>query len=85
MRAGRGRPGKGSDATIIGRGKEYLAARLARDHRDLAAEVEAGRKSLRAAAREAGIVKPRDPYRELRRWWDVTAVSRPPSSAGRGV
>jgi len=26
--------------------------------------------SLRAAAREAGIVKARDPYRELQRWWD---------------
>jgi hypothetical protein len=25
--------------------------------------------SLRAAAKEAGIVKPRDPLRELKRWW----------------
>jgi hypothetical protein len=26
--------------------------------------------SLRAAAKEAGIVKARDPLRELKRWWD---------------
>jgi hypothetical protein len=44
-------------------------ARLARDHQDLATEVEAGRMSLRAAAKEAGIVKARDPLRELKRWW----------------
>jgi hypothetical protein len=47
----------------------YLAARLKRDHPDLAAEVEAGHLKLRAAARTAGIVKPPDPLRELMRWW----------------
>jgi hypothetical protein len=46
---------------------ERLAARLARDHGDLAAEVQAGRMSLRVAAKEAGIVKARDPLRELKR------------------
>jgi hypothetical protein len=45
-----------------------LAARLTRDHQELAAEVETGRKSLRAAAREAGILKDPDPGRQLRRW-----------------
>jgi hypothetical protein len=49
---------------------ERLAVCLARDHRDLAAQVEAGRMSLRTAAREAGIVKARDPLRELRKWWE---------------
>jgi hypothetical protein len=66
-----GRPQKGDARHLLGKGQspERLAARLARDHGGLAAEVEAGRKSLRAAAKEAGIVKPRDPLRELKRWW----------------
>jgi hypothetical protein len=46
----------------------YLAARLRRDRPDLAAEVEAGRLRLRTAARQAGIVKPPDPYRQLVAW-----------------
>jgi hypothetical protein len=44
---------------------ERLAARLARDHEALAAEVQAGRMSLRAAARKAGILKQADPLHEL--------------------
>jgi hypothetical protein len=71
----RGRPKKGdensSDRRIAwGDNSESLAARLARDHQGLAAEVQAGRMSLRAAAKQAGIVKARDPLRELKRWWD---------------
>jgi hypothetical protein len=50
-------------------GSEYLAARIALDHQGLAAEVEAGRMSLRTAAKQAGIVKPREPLKELKRWW----------------
>jgi hypothetical protein len=44
-----------------------LAAPLARDYQELAAEVEAGRKSLRTAAKEAGIVEARSPARAQRR------------------
>jgi hypothetical protein len=70
-RAKAGRPEKSFGGHFLPKGHspERLAARLARDHGDLAAEVEAGRMSLRAAAKEAGIVKPRDPLRELKRWW----------------
>ena len=45
----------------------YLATRLKKDHAELAAEVEAGRMKLRAAARAAGIIKPPDPVKELMR------------------
>jgi hypothetical protein len=74
LRKKRGRPAKDENGAVgtISRGTnsgEYLAARLARDHQDLAAEVQAGRMSLRTAAKQAGIVKPRDPLRELERWW----------------
>jgi hypothetical protein len=31
--------------------------------------VRAGRLSAHAAAREAGIIKPPDPLREMKRWW----------------
>jgi hypothetical protein len=74
LRKKRGRPlqpDKGTSVPLArGQKPEYLAARLARDHGDLAAEVQAGRMSLRTAAKEAGIVKARDPLRELKRWWD---------------
>jgi hypothetical protein len=64
--AGAGRPRK-SDAHHFlkkGQSSERLAARLARDHRDLAAEVEAGRMTIRAA-REGGILKDLDPGKQL--------------------
>jgi hypothetical protein len=54
-KAGPGRGKKtGADDTRLSRGgnSSYLAARLRRDHPDLAAEVEAGRMKLRAAARK---------------------------------
>jgi hypothetical protein len=62
-RATVGRPRKGdgnSAGGTISRGSnstDYLAARLERDAPDLAAEVKAGRKKIRDAAREAGFVK----------------------------
>jgi hypothetical protein len=70
-RPGAGRPGKSDARHFLKKGEspERLAARLARDHPDLAAEVEAGRMSLRGAAKEAGIVKPRDPSRYLYKDW----------------
>jgi hypothetical protein len=58
------KPPVGSNST------SYLAARLKRDHPDIAAAVERGEyRSMRAAAREAGIIKPPNPYRQLIRWW----------------
>jgi hypothetical protein len=57
-------------STQGGNSSSYLAARLKRDHPDLAAEVEAGRMKIRAAARKAGIVKDPHPLAELKRWWD---------------
>jgi hypothetical protein len=60
-----------ADGTKLKRGEtsSYLATRLKKDHAELAAEVEAGRMKLRAAARAAGIIKPPDPVKELMRWW----------------
>ena len=59
-----GRAGKtnGSDATIsyggIGRGKDYLRARLARDNPAVLEALDNGEfKSVRAAAIQAGIIK----------------------------
>jgi hypothetical protein len=43
--------------------------RLANVRPDLLEEVRAGRLSAHAAAREAGIIKPPDPFREMKRWW----------------
>jgi hypothetical protein len=71
-KAGPGRGKKTADQISrlsYGTGSSYLAARLARDHAGLAAEVEAGRMSLRVAAKEAGIVKPPDPGRRLVKSW----------------
>jgi hypothetical protein len=64
---GRGR--KASDQiTGFQRGtrSSYLAARLKRDAPEIAAAAERGEyRSVRAAARAAGIIKPPDAYREL--------------------
>lgn len=61
----------GDDVTSFGRGNStaYLAARLKRDRPDLLAEVAEGRRSVRDAAKAAGIVKPPDVYRDLCRAW----------------
>lgn len=57
--------GRGKAVTAVtplrkGNNPDRLAARIKRDHPEIAARVEAGEfKSIRAAALEAGIVKPR--------------------------
>lgn len=49
-----------------GTGADYLAARLRRDHPEIADALAEGRyRSVRAAARAAGIVKPIDPVAEI--------------------
>ena len=61
---------KGSDTTSVdvGRGADYLAARIKRDRPDIAQRVEAGEyKSIRAAAIDAGIVKPACPVKAAQR------------------
>lgn len=66
---GRGR-NRGSDATSIGRGVEYLVARLKRDHPDIVERLAAGEfKSARAAAKAAGIKVEATPLQLLRRTW----------------
>jgi hypothetical protein len=64
---------RGDDVTSTDRGNSssYLAARLKRDHPAIAAAVERGEyRSIRAAARAAGIIKNPDPYKQLVLWWD---------------
>jgi hypothetical protein len=54
-----------------GTSASYLAARLKRDHPDVAAAVERGEYgSIRQAAKAAGIVRDPDPLSQLNRWWD---------------
>lgn len=49
----------------------YLAARIKRDHPDIAAAVARGEyRSMRQAALAAGIVKPPDPLRQFQRLWE---------------
>ena len=58
---GRGRENRSDNVRSNkgGNNKERLAAKLKRDHPDIAARVSNGEfKSIRAAALEAGIVKP---------------------------
>ena len=58
----KGEEKKGSDTTIsIGRGKDYLTARLDRDHPEVAAQVHAGNLSARAGAIRAGIIRELSP------------------------
>jgi len=59
-----------SDTTKLGRNVDYLAARIKRDHPNIAAAVERGEyKSMRAAAIAAGIITPPTPLDLLRRAW----------------
>lgn len=61
---------QGSNRTLKPRGEtaDYLAARIKRDRPDIAARVEAGEfRSMRAAALEAGIVKPPCPVKAAKR------------------
>lgn len=58
----KGEEKKGSDTTIsIGRGKDYLTARLNRDHPEIAALVHLGELSARAGAIRAGIIRELSP------------------------
>jgi hypothetical protein len=61
---------KGSDATFppIGRGADYLAARLKRDAPEIAARINEF-PSIRAAAKAAGIIKDRTPVDVVRQAW----------------
>lgn len=74
---------QGSDTTLIGRGADYLTARIARDRPDILERMKSGEfRSVRQAAMEAGIVKstitlPADvtgAARVLRRHFDVDAL-----------
>lgn len=57
-------------STQGGNSAPYLAARLKRDHPEIAAAVERGEyRSMRAAAKAAGIVKPQDPVRIIQNAW----------------
>jgi hypothetical protein len=66
--------GRGRDSTSTSGGRRdsaYLAARIKRDRPDIAERAEAGEfKSVRAAAIEAGIIKPLTPVDLLRRAWN---------------
>ena len=68
-----GRPSKGSDSLPIPKGstsKARLAARINRDHPEIAERVKAGEfKSIRAAAIVAGIVKVKTPLERLFAEW----------------
>jgi hypothetical protein len=80
-----GRADQGSNPTLIGnRDAQYLADRIARDYPAILERMKAGEfRSVRAAALEAGIVKPRlqppdDPAglaRYLRRKWTPERVA----------
>lgn len=64
---------QGSDRTLKARGEtaDYLTARIARDRPDVLERMKAGEfTSVRAAAMEAGIVKPVTSLKALKRAWD---------------
>ncbi len=67
-----GRPKKGTTLVPLSKGgNDRLAARIKRDHPDIAAAVERGEyTSMRQAALEAGIIKSADPYRTACRLWE---------------
>jgi hypothetical protein len=65
---------KGNHVTFFdgdrGNNAAYLTARLARDHPDVLARLEAGEfSSVRAAAKVAGIVKDQTPLQAIQRTW----------------
>ena len=68
----KGNENKGNIVTLKARGnsKEFLAARINRDHPEIAERVKAGEfKSIRAAAIVAGIVKVKTPLERLFAEW----------------
>lgn len=71
---------KGSGATFvqggIGRGSAYLAARLRRDSPEIFARLERGEfKSVRAAAKAAGIVREPSPLEVMQRAWSKASLT----------
>lgn len=58
-----------SNTTIpkVGRGVDYVKARLARDRPDLLEQVQSGALSAHAAAITAGFRKPQDPIATIKR------------------
>lgn len=61
---------QGSRPTLIGRGSDYLEARLRRDDPDMAAHVERGELSANAVAVAKGWRKPRSAFRDLVAAWN---------------
>jgi hypothetical protein len=69
---------KDSNGILIkgGNNRNYLAARLKRDHPGIVERVKAGEfKSMRAAAIEAGIVKIKSPLEQLIHWWKKASAA----------
>jgi hypothetical protein len=66
-----GRPKKGTTVVPLSKGgNDRVAARIKRDHPEIAAAVERGEyPSMRQAAIAAGIVKPPDALRDAQRAW----------------
>ena len=59
------------NSTPKGNSADYLTARIARDHPEILERMKAGEfNSVRAAAKEAGIVKDPTPLQLLRRAWN---------------
>ena len=53
-----------------GTSADYLARRIARDRPDVLERMKTGAyKSVRAAAKDAGIVREKTPLEQLRHWW----------------
>jgi hypothetical protein len=74
-----GRPKNHSHPTVLGRGSDYLTARIARDHPDILKRMKAGEfPSTRAAAIAAGIVKVPTPL-------DLGRRGRPKKGEEKGV
>lgn len=71
-----GRPSKGDRGHLLLKGSNpsRRAARLKRDHPDIFAALERGEyRSVRAAAKAAGLVKEKTALEQLRYWWDKAA------------
>lgn len=66
---------QGSDATLKrDRGAAYLAARLKRDAPEIAARVERGEfKSMRAAAKAAGIIREKTKVEKMKALWNAAS------------
>ena len=73
----RGEVGRGRDRSYnvrpnpnFGNAKSYLARRLKRDHPDIFEQLKAGAyRSVRAAAKDAGLVREKTALEQLTHWW----------------